>query len=241
MRSEARERQAAAVAAVSPPSGADPATEPGDRSEGTSVASPTEAELAGAIPPLARRWVPLVVSATRNSPIPAALVLAIMHTESSFDPLARSRTGACGLMQLIPGAGARAAFTYLTGSQGRVPKACLFRPHLNIVLGIAYLELLWTESFSMIHPGAVRAYVCVAAYNAGPNRIGRWLRSVGLPERGVTRDEQSRLQSVVSVLGTRLPWPETCRFVKLVAARWPQYDRWLALRRSFGSGVSASG
>lgn len=238
---QAREPQAAAVAAVSLPIGPDPTTEPRPSSEGTSLATPTDPELADAIPQLARRWVPLVVSATRNSPIQAALVLAIMHTESSFDPQARSRTGACGLMQLIPGAGARAGFAYLTGSQCRIPKACLFRPHLNIVLGIAYLESLWTQRFSKIEQGTARAYVCVAAYNAGPNRIGRWLCSVGLTEMDVTRDEQSRVQSVVSVLTSRLPWPETRRFVKLVAARWPQYDRWLAKCRSLGSGVSTSG
>lgn len=238
---QARKPQAAAAAPVSQASGPDPATVRGERSEGASIASPTHADPAGALPQEARRWVRLVVSATRNSPIKPALVLAIMHTESSFDPLARSRTGACGLMQLIPEAGARAAFSYLTGCQYRIPKACLFRPHLNVVLGIAYLEWLWTRRFSTIDQGAARAYVCVAAYNAGPGRINRWLSSVGLTERDVTADKQSRVQSIVSVLTSRLPWPETRRFVKLVAARWPQYDRWLAVRRSFGSGVSTSG
>lgn len=196
------------------------------------------AEPADGMPQLARRWVPLVVSATRHSPIPSALVLAIMQTESSFDPRARSKTGACGLMQLIPGAGASAAFTYLTGSHDRVPRTSLFRPHLNIVLGIAYLELLWTRAFSMIPPGVLRAYVCVAAYNGGPNRVGRWLRGVDLPDAGFAGIDGP--ESVGSAFYVHLPWPETRRFVELVGTRWPQYDRWLASRRSADSGARVS-
>lgn len=179
---------------------------------------------------------PLVVSATQNSAIQPALVLAIMHTESGFDPLARSRTGACGLMQLIPEGGAGAAFAYLTGSHCSIPKAFLFRPQLNVVLGIAYLEWLWTQRFSKVEHGAARAYVCIAGYNAGPSRVSCWLSSVGLTEKAVSGN-QTRAQFILSALITHLPWPETRRFVRLVADRWPQYDRWLALCRSGGNSV----
>jgi membrane-bound lytic murein transglycosylase C len=190
------------------------------------------------IPEKAHRWAPVVAGVTRKSLVDPALVLAVMHTESSFDPLARSGAGACGLMQLIPETGARAAFAYLTGRQCSVAEASLFRPDLNIVLGVAYLEWLWTRRFSGIVQEVPRAYVCVAAYNAGPSRISRWLSDADMAEGQVRAAKYSVTQSLVQMLTTDLPWPETRYFVKCVAARWPRYRRWLRARSTSESSES---
>lgn len=183
----------------------------------------------GSMPREARRWVSVVLGVTRNSPIDPALVLAVMHTESSFDPMARSRAGACGLMQLIPDTGARAALAYLTGRQYPIPKAALFRPRLNILLGVAYLEWLWTLKFSRILPDICRTLICVAAYNAGPNRISRWLTDRALAESAVLAAGHPVTEPLMDTLTTTLPWHETRCFVRSVAGRWPYYRRWLGL------------
>ena len=45
--------------------------------------------------------------------IDPAIVFAIIHTESSFNPKARSHIPAYGLMQLVPKSGGRDAYNYI--------------------------------------------------------------------------------------------------------------------------------
>ena len=51
--------------------------------------------------------------------IEPALILAVMHTESAFNPLARSPIPAYGLMQIVPGSAGKDA-TELVYGQSRV-------------------------------------------------------------------------------------------------------------------------
>lgn len=87
--------------------------------------------------------------------IPAALVRAIMHAESAFDPNAFSHAGASGLMQLMPE----------TAKQMKVRD--VFDPKENIEGGVKYLRYL-ANQFN----GDMKQMV--AAYNAGPEAIRRY-------------------------------------------------------------------
>jgi soluble lytic murein transglycosylase-like protein len=81
-----------------------------------------------------------------------ALIRAIIHAESAFNPHAMSLKGAQGLMQLMPG----------TASNMGVLDA--FDPAQNIRGGARYLGLLM-KNFN----GDVR--LAAAAYNAGPSAV----------------------------------------------------------------------
>ncbi len=87
------------------------------------------------------------------------LLLSLIRQESSFDPVAVSRAGAIGLMQIMPKTAS------MLGLENR---QSLFEPVENIRLGTKYLQ-------SLINQYGETEYA-LAAYNAGPHRIESWLR-----------------------------------------------------------------
>lgn len=89
----------------------------------------------------------------------------IMRRESAFMSDARSYAGALGLMQLMP-----ATARNISRQLERPPPAAteLLDGPQNIALGSAYLRYL------VDYYGQNRV-LAVAAYNAGPNRVDKWL------------------------------------------------------------------
>jgi soluble lytic murein transglycosylase-like protein len=94
-------------------------------------------------------------AASKEYGVDAALVRAIIHAESAFDPGAVSRKGAQGLMQLMPA----------TAAQYGVSNA--FIADQNIRAGTRHLASL-LKSYN----GDVR--LTAAAYNAGEGAVGKY-------------------------------------------------------------------
>lgn len=85
------------------------------------------------------------------------LVASVVEAESSFDPLAVSRKGAVGLMQLMPTTAA------LIGDD----TSQLTEPYRNLDLGTRYLGQLLNR-----YEGDLAK--ALAAYNAGPGNVDRY-------------------------------------------------------------------
>jgi SLT domain-containing protein len=98
---------------------------------------------------------PIITEAANRYGVRPDLVRAIIQVESGFNPVAVSRVGARGLMQLMPRTAA-----HLGASD-------LFDPQQNIFAGVKYLSIL-LDRFD----GNVA--LAVASYNAGPNAVGRY-------------------------------------------------------------------
>lgn len=99
--------------------------------------------------------------------IDRALIHALIRQESRFDPAARSRSGATGLMQLMP-----ATASYVAGDHGYKSKEgrhSLTDPQVNIDLGQRYVE-------NLLQSGPVDddLFALAAAYNAGPGNLAEW-------------------------------------------------------------------
>ncbi|HEY0308286.1 MAG TPA: lytic transglycosylase domain-containing protein [Acidobacteriaceae bacterium] len=97
----------------------------------------------------------MLASAGQQHNIDADLLASIVMAESGGQPKAVSRTGAKGLMQLMPG----------TAREMNVADS--FVPQQNIAGGTQYLDAMLTR----YHDDIAKA---VAAYNAGPGAVDRY-------------------------------------------------------------------
>ena len=102
-----------------------------------------------------------------------ALVHAIVHRESMFNPLALSPVGARGLMQLMP---TTAKVIAKRENETYNVKRLTSDPRYNVEIGSAYLRRL-VDSFGGFYPMAI------AAYNAGPNNVADWINEFGDPRK----------------------------------------------------------
>jgi soluble lytic murein transglycosylase len=115
-----------------------------------------------------------VVDLGSTGSIERALALGVTRQESSFNAAAVSPSGALGLMQLLP-ATARDVADKLNVPffQDKLTRD----PAYNMQLGTQYLA-------DMLQRFGGSYELALAAYNAGPNRVSRWLESIGDPRKG---------------------------------------------------------
>jgi soluble lytic murein transglycosylase-like protein len=140
------------------------------------------ATLTGSFRQRSKKLRPLVNQYARKYELPPALILAVIEQESSFNPLAYSKKQGVGLMQLVPNEGGREAYRYSERKAGVPTLQELQDPKTNIRLGSAYLRLLLDRHFDDIENEDARVAVALAAYNWGPTRMRKALRTHGLPE-----------------------------------------------------------
>lgn len=140
-------------------------------------------------------------------PLNTALLHALVRQESAFDVGAHSRAGARGLMQLMPATARKIAkdLRIKDHSTDRLTED----PFHNLTLGSAYLgEMLTRYDGSMV--------MALAAYNAGPHRVDRWLKDNGDPRESLD-DAIDWIESI--------PFSETRNYVQRILETLPIY-RW---------------
>jgi soluble lytic murein transglycosylase len=116
------------------------------------------------------RYDTIVRGHARNYRLDPALLAAVIYQESKFHAHVRSRSGAIGLMQLLPST-AEGIAIHTGGSRFRV--ADLDDPELNVRYGSWYLRHL-IDKYG-------RERTALAAYNAGQDNVDRWrARGVGI-------------------------------------------------------------
>ncbi len=93
-----------------------------------------------------------------------AWIYGLVRQESHFFPEARSRTGAMGLMQLMP---ATARWVAQRVPLKKFRATMTTQVDVNLQLGTHYLRHLLNQLGNPI--------LATAAYNAGPNRVLRWV------------------------------------------------------------------
>ena len=135
----------------------------------------------------------IIAEASKEFDIPQYIIYSIIKVESDFDPNAVSKSGALGLMQMMP-----STFEWLTGDEHlgeNLSTKKLDTPEVSIRYGTYYLSYLykkfdynWDNTF--------------AAYNGGETNVANWLKD----------PEYSDLQGNL----TNIPFQETKNYVKKV-------------------------
>jgi soluble lytic murein transglycosylase-like protein/TolA-binding protein len=128
------------------------------------------------------------------------LVRALILQESYYNPKAKSRVGATGLMQLM----APTAKDHARSLHVKFDAARLTEPEANIQLGTFHLRMLMN-----LFRG--NTYLTIASYNAGQGNVMKWRRAA--PSKPL--DEL--LESI--------PFPETRNYVKRVTMLRSAYSR----------------
>lgn len=161
--------------------------------------------------------------------LPPALVLAIIHTESSFNPLARSPIPAFGLMQIVPQTAGRDVTEFMRGEQQVLMPDYLYDPRNNIEAGSVYLHLLFNRYFAGIDEQQSRWYLTIAAYNTGPGNVARTLTGERRLDAARVRANEMTVDELYDYLVTNLPAQETRTYLKKVTERQHFYNQQLGL------------
>ncbi len=126
------------------------------------------------IPLFPKHYLREIELAARQHQVDPALIQAVIHAESGFRPKVVSKSGAQGLMQLMPGTAKDMAVTDV------------FQPSQNIMGGSAYLAWLLKK-----YNGDLR--LATAAYNAGPGTVSKY---GGVPPYPETKAYVARVNSL---------------------------------------------
>lgn len=139
----------------------------------------------------------IIVKYAQEYNVPVTLVYAVIECESSFRENTKSSAGACGLMQLMP-------VTYndvrewldldYTDDQ-------IMDPEINIQCGTYYLSRMYRMFDDW--------ELAVAAYNAGPGNVQKWLKNDDYTDDGKL---------------VYIPFKETSNHVKKVTKAWEKYE-----------------
>lgn len=129
------------------------------------------------------------------------LVAALIRQESEFHPGARSRAGALGLMQIMPGTG-RGLFRRL-GISG-FTNGKLTVPDISLRLGTFHLKEVLAQFGGELEK-------TLAGYNAGERRIGQWMAL------GPFEDNEEFAETI--------PFSETRGYVQSVLRNRAMYER----------------
>ncbi len=171
---------------------------------------------------------PFAESHAEKWQLPLELIIAIIHTESSFNPMAVSHIPAYGLMQIVPHSAGIDVNEFLNAKREPMTTEVLFESKQNIQAGSAYLHILDDRYLRKITHPTNRIYCVIAAYNTGVGNVARAFNDGKV--RRLNNDivdtiNEMSPEQVYQTLVERLPYEETRRYLEKVKSRMTHYQK----------------
>ena len=140
-----------------------------------------------------------VIRYAKQYDLPPALVFALILNESGYRPQVVSPAYAVGLMQILPQTGAMIAGEL----QETFDEESLYDPETNIRFGCWYIRHLLNELGSDVSHA-------IAAYNAGPKAVRKWLRH--------------KPELAQEIFVEEIAYQETKKYVRRVLTSYHKYE-----------------
>lgn len=164
-----------------------------------------------------------VIQSAKRFDIPAALIFAVIQTESDFNPFAKSHIPAYGLMQIVPRSAGRDTYKFLYKRDGMPSATYLYDGKKNIVMGTSYLHILYYRYLKGVKNPLSRLYCAIAAYNTGAGNIA-WAYTKTHSVRNATPlINAMNPEEAYAHLLKHLRYDEPKRYLKKVRTRMSAY------------------
>ena len=152
-----------------------------------------------------------------------SVILAIIETESSYNPRAISRVPAFGLMQLVPKTAGIDAHNYVYGQKKILSPDYLFDETNNLQLGTAYFKLLKSRYLRKINDPQSRFYCAVSSYNTGVGNLAKTFTGKKNLSKAAKVINTMTSEEVYQYLLENLPAEETRNYLKKIVKRRAKY------------------
>lgn len=166
-----------------------------------------------------------VKTQAKKQNLPISLVFAIMHTESSFNPRARSYVPAYGLMQIVPQSAGIDSYLFLYNEKKLLSSSYLYNSKNNITIGSAYLHILYYKYLSKIKNPLSRLYCTIAAYNTGAGNVAWAFTKTNDVNEAALIINSMKSHEVYEKLLRNLKYNEPKEYLKNVSKRINSYHK----------------
>lgn len=147
-----------------------------------------------------------------------AMAYAVMQTESSFNPKAKSHVPAYGLMQIVPTSAGKDCAQSLKKPFSKPTANYLYEPENNIEMGVHYLHLLEKRYYTKVEDKDSRDLCVIASYNTGAGNVARALRGDTKISKAIPQINAMSYEELFKYFERNL-LPETQNYIRKVTER----------------------
>ena len=162
----------------------------------------------------------------RKYDVEPALAYAVMQTESSFNPKAKSYVPAYGLMQIVPASAGKDCAQSLKKSFSKPTANYLYEPENNIEMGVHYLYLLRKRYYTKVENPDSRDLCVIASYNTGAGNVARALRGDTKISKAIPQINEMSYEQLFKYFENKL-LPETQNYIRKVTERMNDFRQWM--------------
>jgi membrane-bound lytic murein transglycosylase C len=155
-----------------------------------------------------------------------ALAYAVMQTESSFNPKAKSHVPAYGLMQIVPSSAGQDCAASLKKDFVKPTANYLYEPENNIEMGVHYLHLLKKRYYTKVTDPRSRDLCIIASYNTGAGNVARALRGDTKISKAIPQINEMSYEELFKYFEKKL-LPETQNYIRKVTERMNEFNKWM--------------